>query len=99
MSTATAVEVVGTPLDRVDGRLKVMGAATYSIDVVLPGLVHAVLVQSTATSGRIRHIAVHAAERAPGVRPGRNTYLGIECANPFARRQTLRSMGSSPGCV
>ncbi len=37
MSTATIVDVVGTPLDRVDGRLKVTGAATYPIDVTLPG--------------------------------------------------------------
>jgi xanthine dehydrogenase YagR molybdenum-binding subunit len=67
MRTATTVDVVGTARDRVDGRLKVMGAATYPIDVALPGMAHAVLVQSTVTSGRIRHIAVDAAERAPGV--------------------------------
>ena len=67
MSTATTVDIVGTARDRVDGRLKVMGAATYPIDVMLPELVHAVLVQSTVTSGRIRHIAIDAAERAPGV--------------------------------
>ena len=47
MSTTTTVGVVGTPRDRVDGRLKVMGAATYPIDVTIPGLAHAVLVQST----------------------------------------------------
>ena len=67
MSTAAIADVVGTARDRVDGRLKVMGAATYPIDVTLPGMAHAVLVQSTVTSGRIRHIAVDAAERAPGV--------------------------------
>jgi xanthine dehydrogenase YagR molybdenum-binding subunit len=67
MSTATTVDVVGTSRDRVDGRLKVMGAATYPIDVTLPRMAHAVLVQSTVTSGRIRHIAVDAAEQAPGV--------------------------------
>ena len=67
MSTTTTVGVVGTPRDRVDGRLKVMGAATYPIDVTLPGLAHAALVGSTVTSGRILHIAVDAAERAPGV--------------------------------
>lgn len=67
MSTVTTAEVVGTPRDRVDGRLKVTGAATYPIDVSLPGMAHAVLVQSTVTSGRIRHIAVDAVERAPGV--------------------------------
>ena len=67
MSTASIAEVVGTARDRVDGRLKVTGAATYPIDVALPGLAHAVLVQSTVTSGRIGHIAVDAAERASGV--------------------------------
>src|SRR5882762_1223263 len=67
MSTVTIAGVVGTARDRVDGRLKVMGAATYPIDVTLPGLAHAVLVQSTVASGRIRHFAVDAAERAPGV--------------------------------
>ena len=67
MSAATTAEVVGTAHDRVDGRLKVTGAATYPIDVTRPGLVHAVLVQGTVTSGRIRHIDVSAAERATGV--------------------------------
>jgi CO/xanthine dehydrogenase Mo-binding subunit len=67
MSITTTFGVVGTPRDRVDGRLKVMGAATYPIDVNLPGLAYAALVQSTVTSGRIGHIAADAAERAPGV--------------------------------
>jgi CO/xanthine dehydrogenase Mo-binding subunit len=67
MSTTTIADVVGTPLDRVDGRLKVTGAATYPIDVTLPGVAYAALVQSTVTSGRLRHIAVEAAERSPRV--------------------------------
>jgi xanthine dehydrogenase YagR molybdenum-binding subunit len=67
MSTVAVAEVVGTARDRVDGRLKVTGAAPYPIDVTLPGLAHAVLVQSTVVSGRILHIAMDAAERAPGV--------------------------------
>jgi CO/xanthine dehydrogenase Mo-binding subunit len=57
ISTPTTVDVVGTSRDRVDGRLKVMGAATYPVDVTLPGMAHAALLQSTVTSGRIRHIA------------------------------------------
>jgi CO/xanthine dehydrogenase Mo-binding subunit len=44
----------------VDGRLKVMCAATYPIDVTLSGMAHAALLQSTVTSGRIRYIAVDA---------------------------------------
>jgi CO/xanthine dehydrogenase Mo-binding subunit len=61
MSTATTVDVIGTARDRVDGRLKVMGAATYPIDLRLPGMAHAVLAQSTVTSGRIRHSALRSA--------------------------------------
>ena len=55
------------PLDRVDGRLKVMGAATYPIDVNPPGLAYAALVQSTVIERANPDIAVDAAERAPGV--------------------------------
>src|SRR5262245_1920637 len=67
MSMATSAGIVGTESDRADGRLKVMGAAIYPIDFNPSGLAHAVLVQSTVSSGRIRHVAVEAAERAPGV--------------------------------
>jgi CO/xanthine dehydrogenase Mo-binding subunit len=58
---------VGPPLNRVDGRLKVTGAATYPIDVSVSDLAHAVVVQSTVASGRITGIEVSAAERSPGV--------------------------------
>jgi CO/xanthine dehydrogenase Mo-binding subunit len=67
MKHITTVGVVGTALDRVDGRLKVTGTATYPIDFTVPGIVHAVLVTSPVASGRIGRIAVDAAERAPGV--------------------------------
>ena len=95
MSTTTTVDVVGTPLDRVDGRLKVKGAATYPIDVNVSGLAHGALVQSTIVSGRIRDIAVDAAERAPGVvvvithlntpplAPGAITEIGPQPLPPF----------------
>ena len=32
---------IGTPMSRIDGSLKVTGAATYPSDVHLPGMVHA----------------------------------------------------------
>ncbi len=63
---ATPTEV-GPPLNRVEGPLKVHGAASYPMDVHLPNAAHAVLVQSTVASGRITAIAVDEAERAPGV--------------------------------
>ncbi|UOG75759.1 xanthine dehydrogenase family protein molybdopterin-binding subunit [Hymenobacter tibetensis] len=59
--------VVGDRMNRVDGRLKVTGAAQYSAEYQIPGLVHGFLVGSTIAKGRIKSIDTKAAERAPGV--------------------------------
>ncbi|MBG8554943.1 xanthine dehydrogenase family protein molybdopterin-binding subunit [Hymenobacter guriensis] len=58
---------IGGTLNRVDGHLKVTGAATYSAEYELPGMSYAVLVGSTIAKGRIKSIDARAAERAPGV--------------------------------
>jgi xanthine dehydrogenase YagR molybdenum-binding subunit len=55
------------PITRVDGRLKVTGAARYSGDLELPRLAHAALVGSTIARGRVVGLDVAAARRAPGV--------------------------------
>lgn len=55
------------PLDRVDGRMKVTGAARYSAEYPLANMAYAVLVGSTVAKGTIRSIDSKAAERAPGV--------------------------------
>jgi CO/xanthine dehydrogenase Mo-binding subunit len=67
MTTATRKTIIGDPIDRVDGTLKVTGAAPYPSDFTYPDLAHAVLVQSTIAAGRIRGIGAAAAEAAPGV--------------------------------
>ncbi|GAB3857601.1 xanthine dehydrogenase family protein molybdopterin-binding subunit [Hymenobacter terrigena] len=54
-------------MNRVDGRLKVTGAATYSAEYELPGITYAVLVGSTIAKGRITGIDTKAAAGAPGV--------------------------------
>ena len=54
--------------DRVDGRAKVTGAAKYSAEYSLPGMVYGVLVGSTVARGTIKSIDSKAAERSPGVR-------------------------------
>src|SRR4051794_28994125 len=54
-------------LDRVDGRLKVTGAAKYSAEYQIPNLAYGVLVTSAIAKGRIKSIDTKAAERAPGV--------------------------------
>jgi xanthine dehydrogenase YagR molybdenum-binding subunit len=59
--------VIGQPVNRVDGRAKVTGAARYAAEVAVPDLLHAALVSSTVSKGRIAAIDTTAAERAPGV--------------------------------
>jgi xanthine dehydrogenase YagR molybdenum-binding subunit len=58
---------IGQPVSRVDGRLKVTGAATYAAEFDVPNLAHGAVVRSTVAKGRIAAIDSAAAERAPGV--------------------------------
>jgi xanthine dehydrogenase YagR molybdenum-binding subunit len=58
---------IGAPLDRVDGRLKVTGAATYSAEWPMPGVAQGFLVLSTIASGRIVSIDTTRARREAGV--------------------------------
>jgi CO/xanthine dehydrogenase Mo-binding subunit len=67
MTTAAREKIIGDPVDRVDGPLKVTGAAPYPSDFTFPGLTHAVVVQSTIAAGTIRGIDAAEAEAAPGV--------------------------------
>jgi xanthine dehydrogenase YagR molybdenum-binding subunit len=55
------------PIDRVDGKAKVTGAAKYSAEYALPGLLYGVLVGSTIAKGSIASIDTKNAEKAPGV--------------------------------
>lgn len=60
-------QIIGKPIDRVDGRLKVTGGAPYAAEYRMEDLAHAVTVQSTVSRGHIRSIDITAAERVPGV--------------------------------
>ena len=54
-------------MNRVDGKLKVTGAATYSAEYKFADTVYAVLVGSTIAKGSIAAIDSKAASKAPGV--------------------------------
>ena len=60
-------DVIGDPLDRVDGRLKVTGGAKYSGEYPLPGLTYGVLVPATIANGTVTAMDIKAAQQAPGV--------------------------------
>jgi xanthine dehydrogenase YagR molybdenum-binding subunit len=67
MTAVIGDALVGDPVDRVDGPLKVTGAAPYPSDVTFADLAHAALVQSTIGAGTISGIDAVAAQAAPGV--------------------------------
>jgi xanthine dehydrogenase YagR molybdenum-binding subunit len=59
--------VIGQPFDRIDGKKKVTGAATYAADTDVANVLHAVIVTSTIGKGTIHAIDDAAAKKAPGV--------------------------------
>ncbi|MEH2172586.1 xanthine dehydrogenase family protein molybdopterin-binding subunit [Nostoc sp.] len=60
-------KIIGKPLDRVDGRLKVTGEAPYTADVLIENLTYGVIFQSAIASGKIIQIDTSAAAVSPGV--------------------------------
>src|SRR3954470_20081847 len=62
------LSVLGKRTPRVDGRLKVTGAARYTADVRLPGMLFACMVTSPHPHARILSIDTSAAEGHPQVR-------------------------------
>ncbi len=60
-------KIIGQPLDRIDGKKKVTGSATYAADVEVANVLHAVIVTSTIAKGAITALDDAAAKKAPGV--------------------------------
>src|ERR1700724_3787808 len=58
--------IVGKPLDRVDGRLKVTGGAHYAYEMQQNTL-YGFVVEASIGKGTIKSIDTRAAEKAPGV--------------------------------
>jgi len=59
--------VIGQPLARIDGRLKVTGRATYAAEFSRPKLAYGALIQSAIANGRVAKVDISAAKSAPGV--------------------------------
>jgi xanthine dehydrogenase YagR molybdenum-binding subunit len=58
---------IGKPVARIDGRLKVTGAARYPSDEPLAGAAHAFLVTSAIARGRVRQFDLEEARKIEGV--------------------------------
>ena len=59
--------LIGKPVSRLDGQLKVRGAAPFAAAIALDDMVYAALAYSTIPRGRIAAIDTADAEAAPGV--------------------------------
>lgn len=62
-----AEKIVGKPLDRIDGRLKVTGGSRYAYEMQQDAL-YGFVVGASIAKGRIASIETLAAERSPGVK-------------------------------
>ena len=59
--------LIGAPISRIDGPLKVQGRAKFAAEFPLEGMVYAAVAFSTVPRGRIAALDTGAAEAAPGV--------------------------------
>src|SRR5258708_39909439 len=62
------LSVIGKPTPRVDGPLKATGAARYTYDIELPGMLYGAMLRSPWPHARIRSIDLSAAQHLAGVR-------------------------------
>jgi len=86
--------VIGKSFPRPNGRAKVTGATRFTVDVKLPGMLHARVLRSPWPHALVRSIDVSAAANHPGVR----AVLAVtDPANP--QSATLRYVGAPVAAV
>ncbi len=97
------LEFVGHRVPRVDGRAKTTGAAKYTFDIQLPGMLHGRILRSPYPSAVITAIDTSAAERYPGVKAihvlqdlpitlrfAGQEFLAIAATTPHAAEEALK---------
>jgi xanthine dehydrogenase YagR molybdenum-binding subunit len=84
--------LIGTPVSRLDGPLKVAGAARFAAEVRLDGMVYTALVYATIPRGRIVALDTAAAQAAPGV-------VAVMTHTNAPRMKQPAPFGSAPGAV
>ncbi len=82
--------IIGKPIDRKDGPLKVTGKAMYAAEWNIPNLAYGITIQSTITKGHINNIDTSAAEKLKGV-------LGVMTYKNAMQLHTLSGSDPSSG--
>ncbi len=86
----TRPQVVGQPIPRIDGPIKVTGRARYTYDQLPAGLLHAVLVRSAHPHARLLSVDIAPAQKMPGVR------AVIRLDSPDLMRASAASAAGNP---
>jgi len=84
-----ALTWIGKPVPRADARAKVTGAARYTVDVRLPGMLHARLLRSPHPHARLLALDLAPARSLPGVR------AALEYAQPVGRAIEVPAPGDA----
>jgi xanthine dehydrogenase YagR molybdenum-binding subunit len=96
MAESKHADVIGLPLDRIDGRLKVTGRATYAFEYAGQGsAAYGVIVSASIGKGRIAGIDARDAQRLPGVllvltkdnAPPQSPWGPVDLPDRFARAE------------
>ncbi|MBI4528472.1 MAG: xanthine dehydrogenase family protein molybdopterin-binding subunit [Deltaproteobacteria bacterium] len=98
--------VIGRPIERVDGKSMVSGRAVYGVDVRLPGMLCGKVLRSPIPHGKLLHIDVEKARKLPGVKavitakdvPSRRFGFAIQDETIFAI-DTVRYVGDAVAAV
>ena len=89
MLDRTRQGVIGKPLDRPEGPLKVAGTATYAAEYVRENCAEGVLVGATISTGRVKKIHRDLVMAMPGV-------LGVYSSERMLRRAAQGTAGEAP---
>ena len=84
---------IGPSRNRVDGRLKVTGAAKYAVEFAMPNCLQAWPVESNIAKGRITAIETKAAEAVPGVRAVLTHLNAPKLNNPISKEERTDGSG------
>src|SRR4030088_2945163 len=91
-----SMTILGTPQDRVDGRLKVTGHAIYAGDHDSEELAYGYLITSTVAAGEIRSINAGSAEKMPGVLAVYSPFNSLKLYSPLDRSEGVISGDAEP---
>jgi xanthine dehydrogenase YagR molybdenum-binding subunit len=80
----TELALVGRPAPRQDGLARASGRVRYTVDVRLPGMLHAAVLRSPLARCKVTQLGLDAATALPGVRAviGPETEVGFSASDP-----------------